>query len=794
MEFKISESFLKDYSFSVVVGKDINNVTSKSREIALKLKKVAQGKGVEAKNINPFVNYFNTFVLENEENKLKGFYFDLDNLYGDLALGVLEEKKPFLQEVGKEVVFFNKGNSVFFDEHSVTHSFENTSQGERVKIIGGSKNVMVCFALRAGETSPSEHCAREFANGAKSLFGGSWDVYTPSKDNGVIGVDYKTKALVEELDVVNDLQNFLNTGSKSDKGIKKRRGESLKLVNKNSFLSLLNDELLLSLKDLYPEVSFENKVVLSNSPNFQFGHFSTNIAFELSKTLGVKVVDIAEELAMKLGGETRVTSCFSKIEAAKNGFVNFFISEKFLLDFSLEAISDFEKFSSCEIGAGKVVLIESPSANPNKAMHLGHILNVFVGKSLMSIFSKLGFEVHNDTIINDKGLPICKAMWALKNLAGDATPESEGLKSDHFVDKYYVLGAKKFQEDTKVEEEVRKMLVDWEKGDPETVAIWKKMIDWVLEGHKETMGRLGEEMGHMWFESEIYEVGKEIILNSIDGKKVVKTSDGAVVGKLKEEYGVDDVVLLRSNGTSLYHTQDLGLTKLKIGKFKPWKAIWVVGNEQIAHFQKLFALIDSLQLFPIDNLYHLAYGYVFGKDGKKMSSREGEALSGDGLLDMITEANKGNKDVALGALKYAFLSSDPFKDKNFDLEKAILFTGKSGPYVMYAYARASNILKKVKDESANLSGVSLSDLDRQLFLKCLEYPNVITSSANNYSPSILADYLYDLAKLFSQMYETEKVLDAQGKERVLRVSLVKLVSMILKDGLLLLRIKPLEKM
>ncbi len=779
MKFKISKQLFKDHSFVVVVAKGINNRTSKSREIFLKLKEVG---GVA--NINPFVNYFNSFVLE---KKALGFYADLESIYGDLELDFLKKKLPFLPSGKKEIVFCEK-EYAFFDSHSVTHRFLDGVFGERVKVFEESKDIFLCF----GVSFDDEHSVDLFANRGKELFGGEWDVISLSPENVAIEIVYKTKKLVEGLDVVDDLKNLINSGAGGSRGVKKRRAESLGFVNSDSLLNFLNSEIVACLAGFYPDFDFTNRVVLSNSPNLQFGHFSTNIAFELSKALGLKVVDVAEDLAVKLEGETRVKTFFSKIEVAKNGFVNFFVSEKFLLEFSLKSISDFEKFTSCEVGKGKVVLIESPSANPNKAMHVGHLLNAFLGKSLMSIFSKLGFEVCNDTIINDKGLPICKAMWALKNLAGSDTPESVGMKPDHFVDKYYVLGAQKFKEDKEVEAEVRQMLVDWEAGDPETIALWKKMVDWVLEGHKETMSRLGEEMGHMWFESEIYGVGKDIVLSSVDGVKVVKTPDGAVVGKLKGEYGVDDVVLLKSNGISLYHTQDLGLTKLKIEKFNPWKAIWVVGNEQISHFQKLFSLIDSLGLLPIDNLYHLAYGYVFDKNGKKMSSRAGEVLTGDELLDMME--GKVSKEVALGALKYAFLSSDPFKDMKFDLEKALLFTGKSGPYVMYAYARASNILKNVDEVGDDFTDVEISELDVEILLKCLDYPNVVVSCANNYSPSILAEYLYDLAKLFSQMYETEKVLDAKGKERALRVLLMKFVRMVLYDGLMLLRINPLERM
>lgn len=784
MKFEVSKKVLEKYSTCVVTAKGINNMTAKSRDIILKLEKLKKKKKIP--NINPFVNYFNAFIVE---NNIEGVYANLGSLYGDLKFDFLEEKKPFLPSKKNEVVFCDKGELVFFDEHSVTHRFESSKHGLRVDIGVEAEDVFVCFVVEKASGRLLEQLAPQFANEGKKAFGGSWDVTL----GGQIEIDYKTKFLDETLDVVSDLENLAKSGVKGSKGIKKRKGKSLGFANKDTMLFHLNGVVVDFLKKLYPDFDFENRMILSNSPNYNFGHFSTNIAFELSKALGQKTIDVSENIGVKLRDETSLSSIFTKIESTKNGFVNFFLSDEYLLNFLTTSVSNFEKFSSCDVGKGKVILIESPSANPNKAMHLGHILNIFLAQSLKKIYEKIGFEVHNDNIINDKGIPICKALWALQNLGKDSSPEKEGLKSDHFVDKYYVLGAEKFKESKKVEKEVREILRKLENGDSKIIALWKKMISWSLEGQKETMKNLGEKMGYTWFESEIYEIGKKIINENIDGKKIVKTSDGAVVAKLEKEYGVPDTVLLKSDGTSLYHTQDLGLTKLKIEKFNPWLAIWVVGNDQITHFQRLFSLIDLIGLLPIDNLYHLAYGYVFDKDGKRMSSRSGEALSADELLDII-QKKVNNQDIALGALKYAFLSSGAFKDMKFDLEKAILFTGKSGPYVMYAYARACSILKDVNQDNVDLKNVELTDLNREILVKCSDYPNIITSCANSYSPNILADYLYDLAKLFSQMYETEKVLEAKDSEKVLRILIVKLVREILRDGLLLLRINPLERM
>ncbi len=830
MKIEISEKFFEEYAQSeiyIVVGTDINNVTSKSRDINLKLQKVQEDvskeialndldilqnslynrllkkivDGEKLPNINPFVNYFNTFVLE---NRVFGLYGDLKEIYGNLNLVKIEKEEPFLEQGKQEISFCEAGEMVFVDEHSPTHRVVKSLVGERVKVTNDSKTVMSLFLRFKGygarENDVFQQKVREYANMASDLFGGTWQVYMLNETSRHIELEYKSKDLEEKIDVLNDLKNLIQDQIGGSKGIQKRKEKSLNLVNEETLLGELNVLLKGFFETTYPELELANRAILSTSPNISFGHFSTNICFELAKLKNQEVADVAEEVCMKLRGETRVSSVFNRMEAAKNGFINFFLKEEFLVGKLLSSLNDFEKFSSSDLGKGKVVLIESPSANPNKPLHVGHLLNIFLGKSLLAIFEKLGFEVENDNLINDKGLPICKAIWALQEFAQNSTPESEGLKSDHFVGKYYVLGAEKFKESKEVEEKVREILRKWEAGDTEIIAMWKQMMSWVLEGHKETMARLGEEIGHMWFESEIYEKGKGMIKGAVDGKKIVQGEDGAIVAKLKQEYGVPDVVLVKSDGTSLYHTQDVYLTKLKVEKYHPWKAIWVVGNEQITHFQRLFSLIDMLGLLPIDNLYHLAYGFVFDKEGKKMSSRTGDALSGDELLDMVKDAAKKENEttaevVSLGALKYAFLSSDPFKDMKFDIQRSLTFNGKSGPYIMYAYARATNILNKVGElGESNLDGIQLNDLETAIVLKCMDYPNVVVNCANSYSPSILAEYLYDLSKLFNQMYEKEKVLDSKGSELVLRVSLVRSIQMILNDGLSLLRIQSLDQM
>jgi arginyl-tRNA synthetase len=308
----------------------------------------------------------------------------------------------------------------------------------------------------------------KFASDGKSLFGGQWDIYVINESNPSIEIDYKSKDITD-VDIIEDLDVLKKKNIKGTKGLTKRKAESLGLVNTDSYLMVLNKVIVDVLIKNNPELAGEK--ILDFCSNKKFGDFSSNVAFRIAPLLKKSPYDTGLVLKENLLEDERVNKYFSNIDVARNGFMNFFVDDGAILEVLSTALSDFTSFSSFDLVGGKSILIESPSANPNKPLHVGHLLNVFLGKSLMEIFSRVGFTVYNDNIINDRGMPICKAIWALKKYGMDSSPEKENMKPDHFVGKYYVLGSNEFKESKEVETEVREILKKWEAGDEEIVSI-----------------------------------------------------------------------------------------------------------------------------------------------------------------------------------------------------------------------------------------------------------------------------------------------------------------------------------
>jgi arginyl-tRNA synthetase len=626
---------------------------------------------------------------------------------------------------------------------------------------------------------------------------------------------------------------------KKKKKLMSRKDKSLGLTDPEALterLSKVVDETL--------NGDFAKKSSLKVSNEKKFGDFSSAVAMKLASDLKKNPREIASDIVEQLSADDTVRQVFSEVSTAPNGFINFRLSDEFLIKEMQSAVREGEEFGSLDIGNKRTILIESPSINPNAAAHAGHLLNLFIGRGLSRLLRKIGFTVENDNLLNDKGIKICMMMWGVKNLAEGKTPESENIKPDHFIGKYYILGKKAYKQDPKAKEEIQQMLRDWENGEEEVISLWERTMEWAYSGHKATINRLGEEFGHIWLESDIYKKGKRIILEHMDNEIIEELPDGAIVARLEEAYGIPDAVLLRSDGTSLYHTQDIYLTLQKIEKFDPWKAVWIVGNEQIGHFQQLFCLLDELEILSIENLYHFAHGMIVDENGKKIG-KEVKSATADGMLDTMHEAaldvinDRGGDDlseeekheiaekVGVGALRYSFLARDPFRDVTFDPEAALSFTGKSGPYVMYAYTRGRNVMKKVSEEAgadqvdtgqtdtarndnadnseykvdfrrildtAANDELGLTKIDKEITLQLLNYPEILIQAANNYAPSVLADYLYEVASSFNNFYENESVSGAKGADKELRAAITKLTTTVLKDGLGILGIDVLEKM
>ena len=485
--------------------------------------------------------------------------------------------------------------------------------------------------------------------------------------------------------------------------------------------------------------------------------------------------------------------------------------------------------------AGKKVMVEFSSPNTNKPLHLGHLRNDVLGESISRILAACGAEVRKVCIINDRGVHICKSMLAYKEQGEGRTPESEGIKSDHFVGEWYVCFSKRLKKETdelvqsnglaKEEDEARspllaraqELLRKWEAGDPETTALWKQMNSWAVEGMKKTYERTGVSFDQYYFESNTYLLGKDEVLKGLERGLFYREADGAVAADLSAEK-LDKKILLRSDGTSIYITQDIGTA---IYRYKDWpfdQLIFVVGSEQQYHFKVLFVLLDKLGFPWAKNLYHLSYGMVNLPEGK-MKSREGTVVDADDLIDSLRdmalaeirekerEEEVGNpletaEKIAVGALHYYLLQAGPAKDMLFDPKESLSFNGNTGPYLQYMGARISSMLRKSeKTDAPHKSGAfpdcSLlsGDPEWELLKALAAYPAAISEAAAGLDPSRLAAYLYGLSRSFSRFYHDCPILNAETSElAAARLALSRAVALVLRDALDLICIPFMEAM
>jgi arginyl-tRNA synthetase len=479
------------------------------------------------------------------------------------------------------------------------------------------------------------------------------------------------------------------------------------------------------------------------------------------------------------------------------------------------------------------VMVEYSSPNTNKPLHLGHLRNNFLGYSVANILEAGGYEVIKSCLINDRGIHICKSMLAYQKFGNGETPESAGLKGDHLAGKYYVTFDKAYKAEVDVlvqqgvsEDEAKKtapmmkeaqeMLLKWESGDEEVIALWKKMNAWVFEGFNETYKTIGVSFDKTYYESNTYLLGKDIVEEGLASGVFYQKDDKSVWIDLTNE-GLDQKLVLRGDGTSVYITQDLGTTDLKFKDFSNKRSIWVVGNEQDYHFQVLFAIMKRLGRSYADGCYHLSYGMVDLPSGK-MKSREGTVVDADELVaEMIATAEQTTRErgkiddfeeeeaqklfrmLALGALKYFLLKVEPKKRMLFNPAESIDFQGNTGPFIQYTHARIKSILRKAEAQGAQLKNEftlhELAQVEIDLIYLVNEYHSILEKAGNDYAPSVVANYCYDLAKTFNSFYAELSVMNEEDiAKKELRLSLIRLVADTLKKGMGLLGIEVPERM
>jgi len=475
-----------------------------------------------------------------------------------------------------------------------------------------------------------------------------------------------------------------------------------------------------------------------------------------------------------------------------------------------------DRYGSGTLLEGQRVTLEFSCPNTNKPLHLGHLRNDAIGESLSRILAAAGATLRKVNLINDRGVHICKSMLAYQMFGGDATPESTGMKGDHFVGDYYVKYAQYAKDHPEADAQVREMLRRWEEGDPATVALWRKMNGWVIAGIEQSYRRTGVTFDKVYLESDIYKFGRDEVLRGLERGIFQKDADGSVWVDLTDE-GMEREVLLRSDGTSIYLTQDVGTA---IQRSRDWpfdRMIYVVGSEQRHHFQVLFRVLARLGYPWAASLHHLAYGMVNLPEGK-MKSREGTVVDADDLLDELEglaveeikakerEEDVGDlsetaRDIALGALHYWLLQITAVKDMTFDPKESISFNGNTGPYLQYTGARISSMLRKFEERRAKYSGGrpdtgALTLPEEWEIAKSLAlFPETVSAAAHDLNPSVMAAYLFELCKSFSRYYQDHPVLRNEDVNLVhSRIALVRGMLQVLQNGLSLLGIPFLSVM
>jgi arginyl-tRNA synthetase len=558
------------------------------------------------------------------------------------------------------------------------------------------------------------------------------------------------------------------------------------------------------------EVSKEEiENTLEIPPTSDMGDFAFP-CFIVSKKMKIPPNEVALIIRQNIGSSSKK---FQDIQTA-GPYVNFFLDRKVL---ALNIISEIKKQKN-KYGTTSDLkkplkdklktMVEFPSPNTNKPLHLGHLRNMSIGESVSRILEFNGEKVFRANLNNDRGIHICKSMTAYEEFSEKLKkkdPKKEKIKPDHFVGEFYVLFNKKVAENPDLEVAAHRMLRHWEQGNKKTIELWKKMNSWALEGFQETYDRFGIKHDVTYYESELYKKGREIILDGLKKGIFQQRKDGAVLADLKKEK-LGEKVLLRIDGTSVYITQDLYLAKLKYEKYNLDKSIYVVGNEQDYHFKVLFSLLKKLG-FDSKNLYHLSYGLVELPEGK-MKSREGTVVDADDILDQMQnlakkelkkrakisekELDKKSLIIALAAIKYMLLKVDTRKNMLFNPKESISFEGDTGPYILYTYARASSILRKLKKQMKIKYWEGLDKKEVELIKKLQDFKKLSEKAYLELNPTIIANYAYQLAQIFNEFYHECPVIGSEKEH--FRINLVKCFRQVLKNSLDLIGIEPLEEM
>ena len=569
---------------------------------------------------------------------------------------------------------------------------------------------------------------------------------------------------------------------------------------------------------------------LSHPTDRDHGDFSTNIALQTVKQQSKYVTP--RELAQALVDHLAQHKEIEKVEVAGPGFINLFLSRDFLVQQTKGILVQGDAFGQSKTEySGQTWLIEHTSPNPNKAMHLGHLRNNVTGMALANLWEAIGVTVKRDAVDNNRGIAIAKLMWGYLKFAHKTsqdntdihywvehkdewlTPEEAGKRPDRFMDELYAKGADDCKNNPDSEARVRQMVVDWENKDPENWELWRTVLNYVYEGQNRTLARLHSRWDKVWHEHEHYQKGKDLVQLGLKNGVFRKLDDGAVLTNLEEQFGITDTIVQKSDGTALYITQDLALTKQKKEAFHPDRMFWVIGPEQSLALKQMFAVCEQLGTGEMSQFTHIPYGYMSIKGQGKMSSRLGNVIYIDDLIDSakaeVLEKMEGNnfsaeeredlaEKIAVAAVKYSILKVGRMTNTAFDFETSLSLDGDSGPYLEYTHARCQSVLIQAQDFSEeNVQDVSFAwkkeeeSLIRWLYL----YPEIVVSAGKGYAPNDVCTYLFGLAQRYNALYTQCRILTADTPtQRDFRLMLTQATARVLKNGLRVLGIEAVDRM
>ena len=567
-----------------------------------------------------------------------------------------------------------------------------------------------------------------------------------------------------------------------------------------------------TLQDLYAKHGGQDElvpVVVQVPPKPEMGDLAFPL-FPYAKAFRKAPNVISEELTQAINaladkpeGQAFAAGPYMNVRVAMDSLVS---------DLSKNVLENGDSWGNTQSMKGRRIMVEFSCPNTNKPLHLGHVRNDCLGASVSRILNANGAQVMKVNLINNRGVHICKSMLAYKKFGNGETPESTGIKGDHFVGDWYVRFARWEKEDPDADRQAQDLLVKWEAGDPETIELWKLMNGWTISGMEETYRNMGISFDRYYFESDTYKLGKDKVLDGLERGVFQRQEDGAVYID-NTDIGLDRKILLRKDGTSIYITQDIGTA---ISRHEDWpfdSLVYVVASEQQYHFKVLFHVLDKLGYPWAKNLHHLSYGMVFLPEGK-MKSREGTVVDADDLMASLSEMARGQimekgreeeledidataHDIALGAINYYMLQFDPTKDITFNPRESLSFNGNTGPYLQYMGARICSMLRKYDGPAADsFDPALLSAEDEREILKLIgSYPEVVAKAGEKYDPSYICAFLYDLSKKFSKYYHDTRILNAETPALIsARVALCRMVLQCLKNAFFLVGIPFLERM